>query len=308
MAIAIAQSQWVISTASVSSISVQLTSVGNPSLLVAGVQDWDYLAFEHAAGDIDDDVSASAYSLDIFANNVTEDGPGGLGGAFYSRQNTTTGTINVTYNPTDATSVWCNLIVYELTGAVSSGAYDNGDSKTGTSKSPTTDQFSLSVAGAIFGLAHTYCSAAVVWSAGVDYVISDDGATAGGANNESCDYTPGVAFHRLGCSSGNYTPNCTYTSTATDSWLCLAAAYKSAITDSIELEGFRFRNDDGSEATATWKANQDTNITLAADTAFRLREILNATGDPASMGAQAEYRYKPSGGAFGSFIKINLLG
>jgi hypothetical protein len=73
----------------------------------------------------------------------------------------------------------------------------------------------------------------------------------------------------------------------------------------IEQEGFRFRNDDGTEATATWKANQDTNINLAADTAVRIRMLLNATGDPASIGAQLEYRYKPSGGAFGSWTKVN---
>ena len=63
----------------------------------------------------------------------------------------------------------------------------------------------------------------------------------------------------------------------------------SSASATIEQEGFRPRNDDGTEATATWKANQDTNITLAADTAFRLRMLLNATGDPASIGAQLEY-------------------
>ena len=73
----------------------------------------------------------------------------------------------------------------------------------------------------------------------------------------------------------------------------------------IEQEGFRFRNDDGSESAATWKASQDTNISLAADTAARIRMLLNATGDPASIGAQLEYRYKPSGGAFGSWTKVN---
>ena len=74
---------------------------------------------------------------------------------------------------------------------------------------------------------------------------------------------------------------------------------------SIEQEGFRFRNDDGSESAATWKANQDTNITLAADTAFRLRCLLKATGNPDSINAQAEARVKPSGGAFGAWGKIN---
>jgi len=73
----------------------------------------------------------------------------------------------------------------------------------------------------------------------------------------------------------------------------------------IEQEGFRFRNDDGTEATATGKANQDVNITLAADTAFRLRFLLKATGNPDSINAQAEARVKPSGGAFGAWEKIN---
>ena len=77
------------------------------------------------------------------------------------------------------------------------------------------------------------------------------------------------------------------------------------VTAVIEQEGFRFRNDDGSESAATWKASQDTNITLAADTAARIRMLLNATGDPDSIGAQLEYRYKPSGGAFGSWNKVN---
>ena len=77
------------------------------------------------------------------------------------------------------------------------------------------------------------------------------------------------------------------------------------VVTAIEQEGFRFRNDDGSESAATWKANQDTNITLAADTAFRLRFLLKATGNPDSIDAQAEARVKPSGGAFGSWEKIN---
>ena len=74
---------------------------------------------------------------------------------------------------------------------------------------------------------------------------------------------------------------------------------------SIEQKNFRLRNDDDSESAATWKASQDTNITLAADTAFRLRFLLKATGNPDSIDAQAEARVKPSGGAFGAWGKIN---
>jgi hypothetical protein len=70
-------------------------------------------------------------------------------------------------------------------------------------------------------------------------------------------------------------------------------------TGILEQEGFRFRNDDGSESAATWKAAQDTNINLAAATVTRLRFLINATGDPTERQFKLEYRHKPSGGSFG---------
>lgn len=59
---------------------------------------------------------------------------------------------------------------------------------------------------------------------------------------------------------------------------------------SYEQEGFRFRNDDGSETTATWKDTQDTSVTLAANSEFRLRVLVNATNDPPSQGYALEVR------------------
>jgi len=88
-------------------------------------------------------------------------------------------------------------------------------------------------------------------------------------------------------------------------WATVVCEILAVASATIEQEGFRFRNDDGSESAATWKANQDTNITLAANTAFRLRFLLKATGNPDSIDAQAEARVKPSGGAFGAWGKIN---
>lgn len=44
-----------------------------------------------------------------------------------------------------------------------------------------------------------------------------------------------------------------------------------APVNSIDQVNFRFRNDDGNQATATWKANETTNISLAASVTFRLR-------------------------------------
>lgn len=64
----------------------------------------------------------------------------------------------------------------------------------------------------------------------------------------------------------------------------------------LEQEGFRFRNDDGSETTATWLAGQDTAASIAAATAFRLRMLVNATGDPVSHGYKLQWK-KASDGA-----------
>jgi len=61
-------------------------------------------------------------------------------------------------------------------------------------------------------------------------------------------------------------------------------------TITIDQEGFRWRDDDNNEASATWLESQDTNITRNSGTNTRLRTIMNATGDPASKDFQLEFR------------------
>jgi hypothetical protein len=58
-----------------------------------------------------------------------------------------------------------------------------------------------------------------------------------------------------------------------------------------EQEGFRFRNDDGSESTATWKASQDTNVTAVKSANTRLRVLTDtANADPATKRMKLQYR------------------
>jgi hypothetical protein len=58
-----------------------------------------------------------------------------------------------------------------------------------------------------------------------------------------------------------------------------------------EQEGFRFRQDDGSESAATWEALQDTNVTLATETNYRLRVTsVVSVADPATATAILQYR------------------
>lgn len=58
-----------------------------------------------------------------------------------------------------------------------------------------------------------------------------------------------------------------------------------------ELEGFRFRADDGSESGASWLASQDVNISRAKNVNTRVRVLVDTdTADPPSEGVQLEYR------------------
>jgi hypothetical protein len=59
-------------------------------------------------------------------------------------------------------------------------------------------------------------------------------------------------------------------------------------TDSLDQEGFRFRNDDGDEASATWLDSQDANVTAPLDTNTRIRFVINGVGDPAATQFQLE--------------------
>lgn len=61
-------------------------------------------------------------------------------------------------------------------------------------------------------------------------------------------------------------------------------------TNGLDQKRFRWRNDDGSETTATWAAAEDADISVAALTPKRLRMQVAATGDPAAKAFKLQYR------------------
>ena len=63
-----------------------------------------------------------------------------------------------------------------------------------------------------------------------------------------------------------------------------------AATPTLDQTHFRWRNDDGSETTATWAAAEDANVTIAALTPTRLRVEIAATANPASAAYKLQYR------------------
>lgn len=73
----------------------------------------------------------------------------------------------------------------------------------------------------------------------------------------------------------------------------IATGEGSVTTPSVSFlqEAFRFRADDGSESGASWLANQDTNVAIDLQEAFRLRFLIDLGGSGSSSEQfQVEYR------------------
>lgn len=73
-----------------------------------------------------------------------------------------------------------------------------------------------------------------------------------------------------------------------DDWSVVEAAFTEI--SPIDQEGFRFRNDDGSESAATWMQNQDTDASQSKNTNVRLRTVLDTPADPVSIPFRLEYK------------------
>jgi hypothetical protein len=90
-----------------------------------------------------------------------------------------------------------------------------------------------------------------------------------------------------------------YTGTA-DTRVDNVGVYDSNPDVVLEQEGFRFRDDNGSESGATWLTYQDTDITRGKNTNTRLRVLLNTTDDPSSAQYQLEYKKSTDS----TFVKV----
>lgn len=94
--------------------------------------------------------------------------------------------------------------------------------------------------------------------------------------------------YQLQTGSGSITVDGTFDSSV--EYVGMLLIYNEILVATTEEEGFRARNDDGSETTASFAAAQDTNFTFPIDTNLRLRMLLNATNDPASTAYKLEYK------------------
>lgn len=83
---------------------------------------------------------------------------------------------------------------------------------------------------------------------------------------------------------------------ASDPWQAWLIEVQAAASVTRDQEGFRWGLDDASESSHTWAQAQDTNDTVALDTARLLRVLVDATGDPASTAYTLRYQKNGAGG------------
>lgn len=69
-----------------------------------------------------------------------------------------------------------------------------------------------------------------------------------------------------------------------------ASASASTAPSELEQEGFRWRNDDGNEAAATWKQDQDICTNFNKLKNIRIRFVVNASGDPGPLAFKLQYK------------------
>lgn len=113
--------------------------------------------------------------------------------------------------------------------------------------------------------------------------------------------TAGRVVARVRCSKGNTNS----AMTGNLDYVFLTVVYQTT----YDQDSYRFRNDDGSETTATWRQAVNTPDSIAVDTRFRLRfafEDTNGGGEmPGGEVFSLQFRQKPSGGSFGSWMNID---
>jgi hypothetical protein len=103
-------------------------------------------------------------------------------------------------------------------------------------------------------------------------------------------------FSLIGASGGGTVNGGTASITDSDAWGVIGFALVGT-TPEFYLVAYRFRNDDGTEATATWKADQDVDVTHPLDTNLRLRvEIQSVRGQSSTISGQLQYSL--NGGAW----------
>ncbi len=182
-------------------------------------------------------------------------------------------TYTVAINGTE-TFVACALAEFTVSGIVAFDTQATNSALSGTALSSSDITLAGTQAGLVVGWSGIYAT-------GSFSSVNINGTAADGVITPH-NYTS-MSYSLI--NSG--TMDADFTSSIDTTWTANIIAFKS--TD-ISQSHFRFRNDDGSESTATWLAGEDTNIIHPSLTAARLRLQASTTLDMSPVNYQLEYK------------------
>jgi hypothetical protein len=167
-----------------------------------------------------------------------------------------------------------NIIVLEYSGMDTASPVDSNATGNGTSGNQVTASSNASSANALI-VAGYYEYSGGTFTPGANFTLE-------GVIPAAPSSLLGAEAQILGA-AGNYF---SAISIASQKYIAVHAIFKA--TGGIDQEGFRFRNDDGDEAAATWDGDQDAPLSEATGVK-RLRTIVNASGDPDAAQYQLEW-------------------
>lgn len=201
--------------------------------------------------------------------------------------------VTATFNTSSA--AYRVIMVSQYSGIAASGAYDSEAAVliTGDNWSHTTNSLNTTAADdLVLGF----------------FVAWGDGVVTGADSPNSARIlgSGGALVEKIATTAGSYSVSCTVSSVYNSAQVCIAKSFKiSSAAATLNQHSYRYLNDDGDEGSSTFAAALNTNVTLSPGDAFRLRFLLDATGDPTGKQLQLERRKRPSGGAFGAWGKVN---
>lgn len=222
-------------------------------------------------------------------------------GAIYKQESGIRGashTVSITL-----TNGYSSIWVQEVTGASPVVSGVNTPASSSSSNPLTSNSYTNTAADElILAFFPTDSDGGSGWTFTNSFVENGDGITNGSL------YYPGALGSRIVSSVSAYTTAAGLTSPGYwgGSVLTLVGVKETgAAAATLNQSAYRFINDDGSEAAATFAEAVNTPVSLAPGATVRVRFQVDATSDPPSKQFALKYRRQPSGGAFGEWADVN---
>ena len=232
-----------------------------------------------------DSTGSNTYTL---CSGTSANGNGGFV-AIYRAVNVTGGAaFTVTANFTGSAGE-VSVFAVEIVGADTTDPNDGGNAAYQAGTATTTDAISSGATGTP-SAAGGFVFAVMSRQSGQADILAGTGFTfLDGADGGAGFWHAGSEYLIQGAAAAVAG---TFTQTDyTGDTVCAVAVFKEAGSGgpaTLEQEGYRIRNDDGSESSASWKAAQDTAVSMTLGAA-RVRVLLDATNDPASKAVGLKY-------------------